>query len=141
MIKFLLGFGIQKDDIILDFFSGSATTAEAVMRSNTEGKECIYILVQVQENIDPMLNSVSANARRVAENAISILDELNRPHIIPELAKERIRRAGKKIKQENPLTTQERNIGFRVLKCDTSNMKDVYYSPADYEADFCCIQS
>ncbi len=135
LIKFLLGFGLQKDDIILDFFSGSATTAEAVMRSNTEGKGCKYILVQVQEDIDPMLNSASANAKRVAENAVSILDELNRPHIIPELAKERIRRAGKKIKEDSPLTTQDLDIGFRVLKCDTSNMKDIYYSPADYEAD------
>ena len=105
------------------------------MRSNTEGKGCKYILVQVQEDIDPMLNSASANAKRVAENAVSILDELNRPHIIPELAKERIRRAGKKIKEDSPLTTQDLDIGFRVLKCDTSNMKDIYYSPADYEAD------
>lgn len=135
LIKFLLGFGLQKDDIILDFFSGSATTAEAVMRSNTEGKGCKFILVQVQEDIDPMLNSASANAKRVAENAVSILDELNRPHIIPELAKERIRRAGAKIKEENPLGTQQLDVGFRVLKCDTTNMKDVYYNPADYEAD------
>ena len=135
LIKFLLGFGLQKDDIILDFFSGSATTAEAVMRSNTEGKGCKYILVQVQEDIDPMLNSASANAKRVAENAVSILDELNRPHIIPELSKERIRRAGAKIKEENPLGTQQLDVGFRVLKCDTTNMKDVYYNPADYEAD------
>jgi len=54
---------------------------------------------------------------------------------ICEIAKERIRRAGKKIKEDSPLTTQDLDIGFRVLKCDTSNMKDVYYSPADYEAD------
>ena len=133
LIRFLLGFGLQKDDIILDFFSGSATTAEAVMRSNTEGANCKYILVQVQENIEPMLNSASANAKRVAENSISILDDLNRPHIIPELAKERIRRAGKKIKEDSPLTTQDLDIGFRVLKCDTSNMKEVYYNPAEYE--------
>lgn len=133
LIKFFLGFGLQKDDIILDFFSGSATTAEAVMRSNSEGKECKYILVQVQEDIDPMLNSASTNAKRVAENAVSILEELNRPHIIPELAKERIRRAGAKIKEENPLTTQNLDVGFRVLKCDSSNMKDVYYNPAEYE--------
>ena len=54
---------------------------------------------------------------------------------ICEIGKERIRRSGKKIKEESPLTTQNLDIGFRVLKCDTSNMKDVYYSPADYEAD------
>lgn len=133
LIKFLLGFGLQKDDIVLDFFSGSATTAEAVMRSNAEGKRCKYILVQLKEDIDPMLNSASANAKRVAENAVAVLDELRRPHIIPELAKERIRRAGKKIKEDSPLTTQNLDIGFRVLKCDTSNMKDVYYSPADFD--------
>lgn len=133
LIKFLLGFGLQKDDIVLDFFSGSATTAEAVMRSNAEGKRCKYILVQLKEDIDPMLNSASANAKRVAENAVAVLDELRRPHIIPELAKERIRRAGKKIKEDSPLTTQNLDIGFRVLKCDTSNMKDIYYSPADFE--------
>lgn len=133
LIKFLLGFGLQKDDIVLDFFSGSATTAEAVMRSNAEGKRCKYILVQLKEDIDPMLNSASANAKRVAENAVAVLDELRRPHIIPELAKERIRRAGKKIKEDSPLTTQNLDIGFRVLKCDTSNMKDIYYSPSDFD--------
>lgn len=133
LIKFLLGFGLQKDDIVLDFFSGSATTAEAVMRSNSEGQNCKYILVQVQENIDPMLKSASANAKRVAENAVSILDELNCPHIIPELAKERIRRAGAKIKEENPMTTMDLDVGFRVLKCDSTNMKNVYYNPDEYE--------
>ena len=133
LIKFLLGFGLQKDDIVLDFFSGSATTAEAVMRSNAEGKRCKYILVQLKEDIDPMLNSASANAKRVAENAVAVLDELRRPHIIPELAKERIRRAGKKFKEDSPLTTQNLDIGFRVLKCDTSNMKDIYYSPSDFD--------
>lgn len=80
-----------------------------------------------------MLNSASANAKRVAENAVAVLDELRRPHIIPELAKERIRRAGKKIKEDSPLTTQNLDIGFRVLKCDTSNMKDIYYSPSDFD--------
>ena len=141
LIKFLLGFGLQKDDIVLDFFSGSATTAEAVMRSNAEGKRCKYILVQLKEDIDPMLNSASANAKRVAENAVAVLDELRRPHIIPELAKERIRRAGKKIKDENPLNTQNLDTGFRVLKCDTSNMKDVYYSPADFEMNLLDMMS
>ena len=155
LIKFLLGFGLQKDDIILDFFSGSATTADAVMRSNTEGKGCKYILVQVQEDIDPMLNSASANAKRVAENAVSILDELNRPHIIPELAKERIRRAGTQIihnsqcimhnekclmtkcpNYESCIMNSPLDVGFRVLKCDSSNMKDVYYSPESYNGTF-----
>lgn len=64
-------------------------------------------------------------------NAISVLDELKKPHYITELAKERIRRAGKKIKEESPLTTQDLDTGFRVLKLDSTNMQDIYYSPKD----------
>jgi adenine-specific DNA-methyltransferase len=128
-----LGFGLSESDIVLDFFSGSGTTAEAVMRSNLEGGKNKFILVQLPEKIDPLLNSSSANAKRVAENAVSILDEIKRPHLLTELAKERIRRAGDKIKSESPMTTQDLDIGFRVLKLDDSNMKDVYYAPDDYD--------
>ena len=134
LIRFLLGFGLQKDDIILDFFSGSGTTAEAVIRENVNGNRNKYILVQVDENIDSMLHSSSANAKRVAENAVSVLDSMGRPHVITELAKERIRRAGAKIKEENPLGTMDLDVGFRVLKCDSTNMKKVYYHPDEYNA-------
>lgn len=132
LIRFLLGFGLTKNDIVLDFFSGSATTAEAVMKENIGGGNAKYILVQLPENIDPMLNSSSANAKRVAENAVAVLAELKRPHTIPELAKERIRRAGNKIKEDNPLATQDLDVGFRVFKLDDSNMNDVYYSAGEY---------
>lgn len=135
LIEFLLGFGLDVNDIVLDFFSGSATTAEAVMRTNIVSDTTKYILVQIPENIDLMLNSSSSNARRIADNAVSILDELERPHVITELAKERIRRAGKKIKEENPLTTQNLDVGFRVFKLDDTNMKDVYYSADDYSQE------
>ena len=135
LIRFLLGFGLGENDIVLDFFSGSGTTAEAVMRSNLEGGQNKFILVQLPENIDPLLNSSSANAKRVAENAVSVLDELERPHLLTELAKERIRRAGEKIKSESPMTTQDLDVGFRVLKLDDTNMKDVYYAPDDYTQD------
>ena len=133
LIRFLLGFGLSESDIVLDFFSGSGTTAEAVMRSNLEGGKNKFILVQLPEKIDPLLNSSSANAKHVAENAVSILDEIKRPHLLTELAKERIRRAGEKIKSESPMTTQDLDIGFRVLKLDDTNMKDVYYAPDDYD--------
>mgnify|MGYP000581452857 FL=1 len=133
LIRFLLGFGLSESDIVLDFFSGSGTTAEAVMRSNLEGGKNKFILVQLPEKIDPLLSSSSANAKRVAENAVSILDEIKRPHLLTELAKERIRRAGDKIKSESPMTTQDLDIGFRVLKLDDTNMKDVYYAPDDYD--------
>ena len=131
LIRFLLGFGLGEDDIVMDFFSGSGTTAEAVMRSNLEGGAGKYILVQLPENIDTLLNSSSTNAKRVAENAVSVLDELERPHLLTELAKERIRRAAKKIVKEHP--DAKFDGGFRVLKLDDTNMKDVYYAPADYE--------
>lgn len=132
LIKFLLGFGMSDNDIVLDFFSGSGTTAEAVMCSNIEGGSYKYILVQLSESIDSMLNSPNANAKRIAENAAMVLNELHRPHTLTELAKERIRRAGKKIKEDSPLTTQDLDVGFRVLKLDSSNMKDVYYKAEDY---------
>ena len=131
LINFLISFILEDDDIILDFFSGSGTTAEAVMRANIEGNKYRYILIQLQENIDAMLNSSSANARRIAENAVSVLDDLQKPHTITELAKERIRRAAKKIAEEHP--DAKFDGGFRVLKCDSSNMKDVYYNPDQYE--------
>lgn len=133
LIRFLLGFGLGEKDIVLDFFSGSGTTAEAVMRSNLEGGKNKFILVQLPENIDPLVNSSSANAKRVAENAVSVLDEMEHPHLLTELAKERIRRAGEKIKSESPLTTADLDVGFRVLKLDDTNMKDVYYAPDDYD--------
>lgn len=131
LIKFLCGFGLCENDIILDFFSGSGTTAEAVMRNAVEECKAKYILVQLPENIEPMLLSSSANAKRVAENAIAVLTELSKPFFITELAKERIRRAAKKFAEENPETKFDG--GFRVLKCDSSNMKNVYYNPVEYE--------
>lgn len=129
LMQFILGFGVGENDIVLDFFSGSATIAEAVLRMNSQGRNNRFILVQVQENIDKMLQSSSSNAKRVAENAIQVLDEMGRPHVIPELAEERIRRAGKKIKEE---TKADIDYGFRVFHVDSSNMKDVYYKPAEY---------
>ena len=132
LIEFLCGFSLKKDDIILDFFSGSGTTAEAIMKLNIKDKENNkYILVQLNEEIKPTLSNLGTNSRRITENAIDVLNELNKPLLITELAKERIRRAAKKLKEENP--EKEFDGGFRVLKCDTSNMKDVYYNPSQYQ--------
>lgn len=109
----------QSGDIVLDFFSGSATTAHAVMQLNAEdGGRRKFIMVQLPEETDKKSEAYKAGYKNICE-----------------IGKERIRRAGKKIKEDSPLTTQNFDIGFRVLKCDTSNMKDVYYSPTDYEAD------
>ena len=107
---------VKKDDFILDFFSGSATTAHAVMQLNAEdGGKRKFIMVQLQEECAENSEAYKAGYKNICE-----------------IGKERIRRAGKKIKEENPLTTQNLDIGFRVLKCDSSNMEDVYFTPKEY---------
>lgn len=103
-------------DVILDFFSGSATTAHAVMQLNAEdGGKRKFIMVQLPEECDEKSEAFKAGYKNICE-----------------IGKERIRRAGSKIKDDNPLTTQDLDVGFRVLKCDSSNMKDVYYTPNEY---------
>ena len=107
----ILTIATEKNDLVVDFFSGSASTAHAVIKKNAEdGGNRKFILVQLNEE------SKSPDYTDLCE-----------------IGKERIRRAGAKIKEESPLTTQNLDTGFRVLKLDSSNMKDVYYSPADYE--------
>lgn len=106
----------NNNDIILDFFSGSATTAHAVMQLNAEdGGNRKFIMVQI-----PELCSKKSEAYKVGYKNIC------------EIGKERIRRAGKKIKEENPDKAKNLDIGFRVLKVDSSNMKDVFYDPDEY---------
>lgn len=138
----LLQIGTNSDDIVLDFFSGSATTAHAVMQLNAEdGGHRKFIMVQLPEVTDEKSEAYKAGYKNICE-----------------IGKERIRRAGAKILQAvvtgagnlngegwgcgMPSTPEERayitknviDTGFRVLKCDTSNMKEVYYNPAEYEA-------
>ena len=101
--------------LVLDFFSGSATTAHAVMNYNAEtGGKRKYIIVQLQEEVNEKSEAFRNGYRDICE-----------------IGKERIRRAAKKIAEENP--EAKFDGGFRVLKCDSSNMKDVYYNPAEYE--------
>ena len=110
---------MSSDDYVLDFFSGSATTAHAVMQLNAEdGGHRKFIMVQLPEETDPKSEAYKAGYKNICE-----------------IGKERIRRAGKRIKEENPLTTQDLDIGFRVLKLDSSNMKDVYYTSDAYTRD------
>lgn len=106
----------KEKDIILDFFSGSATTAHAVMQLNAEdGGNRKFIMVQLPEATDEKSEAYKAGYKNICE-----------------IGKERIRRAGKKIKEESPLTTKDLDTGFRVLKLDSSNMQDVYYTPAEF---------
>lgn len=132
VIERLMSFIVKPDDIVLDFFSGSATTAEAVLRLNSKRNMGLhFIMVQLPENLDDSFICADSRAKKTIKNAISFLDLINKPHTICEIGKERIRRAGAKIKGENPNTTQNLDIGFRVFKLDESNMNDVYYTPAE----------
>ena len=119
LITRLLQIGSNPEDIVLDFFSGSATTAHAVMQLNAEdGGHRKFIMVQLPEKCDEASEAYKAGYKNICE-----------------IGKERIRRAGDKIKSESPMTTQDLDIGFRVLKLDDTNMKDVYYAPDDYDQD------
>ena len=108
---------LNKDSIVLDFFSGSATTAHAVMKLNAEdGGNRKFIMVQLPEKTDEKSEAYKAGYKNICE-----------------IGKERIRRAGKIVKEEVGLSAQNLDIGFRVLKLDTSNMEDVYYTPQEFE--------
>ena len=134
LIMYILGLIPHSDNaIFMDFFSGSGTMADAIFQMNAlDGKNRRCILIQIPENLDISLQKASNDNKKALQNAISLCDKLGRPHYLTEIAEERIRRAGKKIKDESPLTTTDLDIGFRVFKVDSSNMEDVYYRPADY---------
>lgn len=117
LIKAMVSLVVNKNDIVLDFFSGSASTAHSVIKLNEEdGGSRKFIMVQLPEITDDKSEAAKAGYRTICE-----------------IGKERIRRAAKKIAEENP--NAKFDGGFRVLKCDSSNMKDVYYNPEQYEAN------
>ena len=119
LIKDFVKIGSDENTFILDLFSGSATTAHAVMQLNAEdGGNRKYIMVQLPEKCDEKSEAYKAGYKTICD-----------------IGKERIRRAGRKIKEEN-LSATNLDVGFRVLKLDSSNMKDVYYKPSDYSQGF-----
>ena len=136
LIYRLIKYGfLRKQDIILDFFSGSGTTAHAAyLYSLNENQDIKFILIQLPEDLDRNLASASNDAKKTIRFSIKMLDEIGKPHLITEIAKERIRRAGRKVKEEAGIMAQDLDIGFRVLKLDSSNMEDVYYTPDDFDA-------
>ena len=118
LIKRVLEHASDKDSIVLDFFSGSATTAHAVMQLNAEDDgNRKFIMVQVPETIPIESEACKAGYTNICE-----------------IGKERIRRAGKRIKSEAGLLAKDLDIGFRVLRLDSSNMEDVYYTPDKFDA-------
>ena len=117
LAKLLSSYRNTADCYVLDFFSGSATTAHAVMLLNAEdGKKRKFIMVQLPEKTDEKKEAFKAGYKTICS-----------------IGKERIRRAGAKMKEDSPLTTTGLDVGFRVLKCDTSNMKEVFYTPDEVE--------
>ena len=118
LVKFLMEQVLLKNDIVLDFFSGSATTAHAVMELNAEdGGHRKFIMVQLPEACDAKSEAYKAGYRTICD-----------------IGEERIRRAGEKIRQEHP--GAELDTGFRVFRVDSTNMEDVYYSAGDYSQAF-----
>ncbi len=136
LIKYLTNFIISENDIVLDFFAGSSTTADAVMQYNEKwkNKRIRFINVQLPEDLDESLRKADVTNKPIIENAISFCDRYNLSHKLTELGKERIRRAGKKIKEEHP-EAKDLDIGFRVFKCDESNYKNVAFAPSDYSQE------
>ena len=119
LIQYLINFFIKNNDIVLDFFSGSATTAHAVMQLNAEdGGKRKYICVQIPEETPE-----DSEARKAGYNTIC------------EIGKERIRRAGKKIKEAEENKDKNIDTGFRVLRIDSSNMEDIYFEPIELKQD------
>lgn len=120
LIERLISLTLQDSDIVLDFFGGSGTTGHAAFKAANMNKHIKFITVQIAENINPADPDNKA--------AIEFCNSLNSPTTISEICKERLRRAGKKIKFQC-LDPNSIDAGFRVLKIDTSNMSDIYYSP------------
>ena len=132
LIEYLSNFICKDTDIVLDFFSGSSTTAEAVLLHNRDFKKQLkFIMVQLAENLDENIKTADANNRVIIQNGINFLNKYNKPHLLTELVKERIRRAGHKIKEEAGLEAQNLDIGFRVFKCEDSFMNKVKFAPTE----------
>lgn len=126
--------GVVGDDIVLDFYAGSGSTAHAVMELNrTAGSNCRWILVQIAENLADSLAVATGAAKKITQNAINLLNTLGRPTTISEIAKERLRRAGVMVLGSKISEAWRKDIGFRALKVDTSNMREVYYTPDSIE--------
>ncbi len=119
LVKLINAIGLSDGDVVLDFFSGSGTTAEAVMDCKLNGKNLKYILVQLREDFDETREKVDAKARKVIDRCISFLDELKKPHYLSEIGKERILRAGNIIQKES----LDVDIGFKVFRIADSNIK------------------
>lgn len=128
LIERLITLFTNKEDIVMDFFSGSATTGQAVMDFNAKNDSRIkFILIQLPEDLDAEVSKQTTTSKKETQELIDYLDSVGRPHYLSEIGKERLTQAGKAIIKDGV------DIGFRVLKLDDSNMTDVYYSADEYD--------
>lgn len=130
LLERIIELGGSRDGIVLDFFSGSATTAEAVLKKNKEdGGNRKFILVQLPENLDDSLKTSNNDAKPVLKTAIKYLDKINRPHFLTEVGEERIRLAVKDLELDS-------NVGFKVFELSKSNIKKWNAEPKDLNEQF-----
>lgn len=161
MINRLIEMIANKDDIILDFFAGSASSAHATVEMNKKKNLGLkFIMVQLPEDLDESYKNADSNGKKDIKVLLDYLDKMQKPHLLTEIGKQRLRNVGKQILEQvqndkgkshtdsslltqtlfsneeeksldfsNPCDNKKLDIGFRVLKCDTSNMEDVYYTP------------
>ena len=142
LIKTFIDSSVKKDDIVLDFFSGSGTTAHATMLFNKDRlyektmNRARFILVQLPENLYENLKKASGNREKMTcQNAIDYCEKYNLDPYITSIGIERIKKAGYEIFKQEQLLSNNLDIGFRVLKLDSSNMNDVYYNPNSITQD------
>ncbi len=122
LLQYLIQIGSNSDDIVLDFFAGSGSTAHATSLQNAADHSLRrWILVQLPEILDPTINDQKVGAKFCANMGL--------PPNVAEICKERLRRCGRQVQSSNAITAPNLDIGFRVLKVETSNMKDVFYAP------------
>lgn len=126
VIDRLINLATNENDIVMDFFSGSSTTAESIFRCNLkDNKKRKFIMVQESESLEEQYKNTSGETKKNIKKSIDFLKSIEKPLILSEIGKERIRRAAQKIKQE---TNADIDYGFRVYKVDSTNMKDTYYN-------------
>ena len=123
MMKDFIDWYTDDGDVIMDFFAGSGSTAESVMETTASGKIRKYILVSLPENLDDALKVAQKDAVKTLETAIKILDELEKPHILTEIAEERIRLVGEKISNGKKVDENTFDPGFKVFELEKSNLK------------------
>ena len=128
-IKKIIELATDKDDLIMDFFSGSGTLGHAIMELNADEGTRHYICIQLDEDLDENYKSATPDGKKIILNAIELCDSIKAEHNLAVVGEERIRRAGKKIKEKAGILGSDLDIGFRVFKLDSSNMNEVYYNP------------